>query len=169
MKQNQENTTSRLVMASMLAALVCIATMIIKIPSPLKGYINLGDCIVLLCGWLLSPGYGFLAAGIGSGLADFFSGYLTYVPATFFIKGLMAVIAFYVFQLLHKKSGAFAARIFAGILAELFMILGYYIFEGFLYGFAPSIVNIPPNGVQGIAGIILSLILIKILEKVIAK
>ena len=81
----------------------------------------------------------------------------------------MAVIAFYVFQSLHKKSGAFAARIFAGILAELFMILGYYIFEGFLYGFAPSIVNIPPNGVQGIAGIILSLILIKILEKVIAK
>ena len=32
----------------MLAALTCVATMVIKIPSPLNGYINLGDCIVLL-------------------------------------------------------------------------------------------------------------------------
>ena len=66
------NTTKKVVTASMLAALVCVATMIIKIPSPLKGYINLGDCIVLLSGWLLSPLYGFLAAGIGSALADIF-------------------------------------------------------------------------------------------------
>ena len=71
------NTTKRIVTASMLAALVCVATMIIKIPSPLKGYINLGDCVVLLSGWLLSPLYGFLAAGIGSALADVFSGYIT--------------------------------------------------------------------------------------------
>ena len=34
---------------------------------------------VLLCGWVLDPVYGFLAAGIGSGLADLLSGYVTYV------------------------------------------------------------------------------------------
>ena len=39
--------------------------MIIKIPSPLKGYLNLGDCVVLLAGWMLPPTYGFLAAGLG--------------------------------------------------------------------------------------------------------
>ena len=61
----------------MLAALVCVATMVIKIPSPLNGYINLGDCIVLLSGWLLSPVYGFMAAGLGSALADLFAGYVT--------------------------------------------------------------------------------------------
>ena len=62
----------------MLAALICVATMVIKIPSPLNGYINLGDCIVLLSGWLLSPVYGFMAAGLGSALADLFAGYVTY-------------------------------------------------------------------------------------------
>ena len=75
----------------MLAALCCVATMIIKIPSPLKGYLNLGDCVVLLSGWLLGPAYGFAAAGIGSALADIFSGYVIYAPATFIIKGLMAI------------------------------------------------------------------------------
>ena len=84
-------STKKIVMTALFSALTCVATMIIKIPSPLKGYINLGDCIVLLAGWMLSPVYGFIAAGLGSALADLFSGYVIYVPATFLIKGLMAI------------------------------------------------------------------------------
>ena len=157
--------TKKIVMAAMLAALACVATMIIKIPSPLKGYLNLGDCIVLVAGWMLSPTYGFLAAGLGSALADLFSGYVTYAPATFVIKGLMALIAFYGYKLLHNKIGRLPSRIITGIFAEIMMILGYFVFEGFLYGFVPSLVNIPANGVQGIAGLIIGVVLIKIFEK----
>ena len=137
--------TKKLVMAALLAALCCVATMIIKIPSPLKGYLNLGDCVVLLSGWLLSPVYGFLAAGLGSALADIFSGYVTYAPATFVIKGLMALIAYYGFKIV--------------------MVLGYLVFEGFLYGLISSIVNISANAVQGVAGIIIGTILIRIFDK----
>lgn len=157
--------TKKIVMTALMAALACVATMIIKIPSPLKGYLNLGDCIVLTAGWLLSPTYGFLAAGLGSALADVFSGYVTYAPATFIIKGLMALIAFYGFKLLNKKIGNLPSRIISGIVAEIVMILGYFVFEGFLYGFIPSAVNIPANGVQGIAGLIIGVILIKVFEK----
>ena len=159
------NTTKKVVTASMLAALVCVATMIIKIPSPLKGYINLGDCIVLLAGWSLSPVYGFLAAGIGSALADVFSGYIAYAPATFVIKGLIAIIACFGFHLLHKRLGDFLSRILSGALSEIIMILGYFAFEGFLYGFVPSLVNIPANAVQGVAGLIIGTMLIKVFEK----
>ena len=161
----QNNTTQRIVMAALLAALTCVATMIIKIPSPLKGYLNLGDCGVLLAGWMLSPTYGFLAAGLGSALADTFSGYVTYVPATFVIKGLMALIAFYGFKLLHSKLGNISSRIISGIVAEVVMVAGYFIFEGFLYGFGPSLVNIPANVIQGIAGLIIGTILVKVFEK----
>ncbi len=157
--------TKKIVIAAMLAALACVATMIIKIPSPLKGYLNLGDCIVLMAGWILSPAYGFLSAGIGSALADVFSGYIIYAPATFIIKGLMALIAFFGFKLLHNKIGNLPSRIIAAILAEIIMILGYFVFEGFLYGFVPSLVNIPANGVQGIAGLIIGVVLIKLFEK----
>ena len=152
-------------MAALLAALTCVATMIIKIPSPLKGYLNLGDCVVLLAGWMLSPTYGFLAAGLGSALADMFSGFVTYVPATFVIKGLMALIAFYGFKLLHSKLGNISSRIISGIVAEIVMVAGYFIFEGFLYGFGPSLVNIPANVIQGIAGLIIGTILVKVFEK----
>lgn len=161
----QKNTTQRIVMAALLAALTCVATMIIKVPSPLKGYLNLGDCVVLVAGWMLSPTYGFLAAGIGSALADVFSGYVTYAAATFVIKGLMALIAFYGFKLLHNKLGNLLSRIISGIVAEAVMVGGYFIFEGFLYGFVPSLVNIPANAVQGVAGLIIGTILVKVFEK----
>ncbi len=160
-----KNTTQKIVISSMFAALVCVATMIIKIPSPLTGYLNLGDCIVLLAGWILSPVYGFLAAGIGSALADVFSGYVLYAPATFLIKGLMAVCAFYLFQFFNKRTKKIISRISSGFLAELLMVLGYYLFEACLYGIQAPLVNIPANAVQGAAGLLMGIILIQIFEK----
>ena len=155
----------KIIIAALMASLACVATMLIKIPSPMKGYLNLGDCIVLLIGWILSPGYGFLAAGLGSALADLFSGYATYAPATFVIKGAMALIAFVCFKLMSKKIGKLSSQIIGGVLAEAAMVIGYFVFEGFLYGFGPSLVNIPANAIQGVAGIIIGIILIKVLEK----
>ena len=152
-------------MAALLAALACVATMIIKIPSPLKGYINLGDCMVLAAGWLLSPVWGFLAAGLGSALADILSGYVIYGPATFLIKGVMALVAFYGYKLLHNKLGNLASRIISGIGAEIVMIIGYFLFAGALYGFGPALVNIPANAVQGAAGIIIGVVLMKVCQK----
>ena len=57
----------KLVFSALMAALVYAATMMIQIPSPMNGYVNLGDCFVLLSGWLLGPWYGAAAAGIGYG------------------------------------------------------------------------------------------------------
>lgn len=157
--------TKKIVTAALLSALTCVVTMTIKVPSPLKGYLNLGDGIVLLIGWILSPAYGFLSAGIGSAMADIFSGYVIYAPATFVIKGTMAVLAFYGFKLLNKKLNVTFSKIISGVLAEIFMVLGYFGFEGILYGFVPSVVNIPANAIQGIAGIVIGVVLVKVFEK----
>ena len=160
-----KTNTKKLVMTALLAALTCVATLIIRIPSPLHGYINLGDCIVLVSGWLLGPVYGLLAAGIGSALADVFAGYLVYAPATFAIKALMAVAAYFIFKALSKTRLSKAGYIISGIVAELIMIGGYFVFEGFLYGFGAVLVNIPPNAVQGVAGIIVGSLLIAVIRK----
>lgn len=173
-----DKKVKRIVISALLAALTCVATMIIKIPSPLKGYINMGDCFVLLAGWLLSPAYGFMAAGLGSALADVLSGYVVYAPATFIIKGIMALIAHFLMHLVRKRitqtasgrtasihTGQTASFVISGVVAELTMVSGYFLFEGFMYGFVPSIVNIPANTIQGIAGLILGIVLIKVTKK----
>lgn len=155
--------TKKIVLSALLAALVCVATMIIRLPSPLGGYINLGDGIVLLCGWLLSPVYGFLAAGIGSGLADILSGYVAYAPATFVIKGAMALLAYWIAKSLRARP--LTAKLVGGVTAELVMIGGYLLFESFIYGFVPSLINVPANAVQGVAGLVVGLILVRVFEK----
>ena len=77
----------------------------------------------------------------------------------------MALVAFYGFKLLHNKIGNLPSRIITGFVAEVVMILGYFLFEGVLYGFGPSVVNIPANGVQGVAGLVLGCVLVKVFEK----
>ena len=99
-------------------------------------------------------------------MADLFLGYAAYAPATFIIKGLMALVALYGFKLLNKKIGGLPSRIISGLGAEILMVLGYFVFEGFLYGFGASIVNIPANGMLGVAGLIIGVILIKIFQRV---
>ena len=163
MANNTINKTRKLVFSALLAALTCVATMIIKIPSPLHGYINLGDSVVLLSGWLLGPVYGFGAAAVGSGLADVFAGYGVYAPATFIIKGLVALVAFGLHKVTKKQT---PGLLISAVVAELVMIGGYYIFEGFMYGFGASLVNVLPNGVQAVAGIIVGIVLVKIFKKV---
>ena len=75
----------------------------------------------------------------------------------------MALIACYTFKLIRKSLGHnLPARIVSGILAEIIMVLGYYVFEGFMYGFIASAVNIPANAIQGIVGLILGTILIRL-------
>ena len=98
-----DKRTKRIVLSALMASLTCVATMIIKIPTPLQGYINLGDCIVLLSAWTLGPVYGFAASGIGSLLADLLSGYGVYAPVTFVIKGGMALIAYFLHRVLKGK------------------------------------------------------------------
>lgn len=70
-----------LVLAALFAALTYVATNIIHVPIPATdGFINLGDCVVLLGAFLLGPVYGAAAGGIGSALADILSGYAVFAP-----------------------------------------------------------------------------------------
>ena len=160
--------TKKIVLASMLGALTFIATIIIRVPMPVVGYINLGDCIVLLCGWVLGPVYGGLAAGLGSAIADLSAGWVSYAPVTFAIKWLMAVAAYYLGVKLAKSEKGFGLKLLSAVVAELIMVGGYLAFESILYGFGSAAVNIPLNAVQGCLGLIAGLVVMKAYTKFIA-
>lgn len=155
----------RLVIAALFTAIICVATFIVKIPSPAtNGYFNLGDCFVLLSGWLLGPVYGALAAGIGSALADILSGYVQYALATFIIKAVMAVAAYFIYKALSNKP--FMAKITGGFTAEAIMVLGYFGYEAVIlqYGLAAA-GSIFSNVMQGIVGIVAAVSVATVIEK----
>lgn len=154
------HNTKKLVVSALMAAISCIATMIIKIPVPATGgYINLGDGAVILSGFMLGPLYGGAAAGIGSALADIFSGYAIYAPATFIIKAVMAAAA----SIIIKKSPKlFMLRVLtAGVICEIIMAVGYLAFEGFILGYgAGALAAVVGNAIQGVCGIVVSAFLV---------
>ena len=162
----------RLALSAIFAALSCVATAVIVIPVPATGgYINFGDCFVLLGGFCLGPYAGALAGGIGSALADLLLGYAQYVPATFVIKGLMALLAGWLSHLMrvHKRTAFIGGLIRAGIgsIAECVMIFGYFAYEATLLGYGiGALAAMPQNIFQGICGLLLAALLMGLIQNI---
>lgn len=160
------NKTRLIVLTALFAALTCVATMVIRIPTPgTGGYIHPGDALVILCGVVLGPVYGFLAAGLGSCLSDLLGGYFLYVPATFVIKGLVALLTALVYRkVAHLPKGTLLGVILGGLIDIVLVAGGYFGFEYFIYGLGAA-ASIPANLVQGLSGLIIALVLSPALTK----
>ena len=158
------NNLKKLILAALFAALSCVATMSIRIPTPgTGGYIHPGDAIVILSGVILGPVWGFFAGGIGSALSDLIGGYFVYVPITFVIKGLVALAAGLLYQKVGKTQKSRYAAVVLGGVADIILVAGgYFVCEYFIYG-AGAAASIPANIIQGIGGIVISCILYPIL------
>lgn len=162
----KQKNIQNLVIAALFAAIICVATFVVKIPSPAtNGYLNLGDCFVLLAGFLLNPLYAVLAAGIGSALADVLAGYAQYAPATFIIKALMALSVFIIIKAFSNKF-TIVSKLCSGFAAEAVMVLGYFGYEALVLGYGVSAASgILPNVLQGAVGIITAFIIMKAITK----
>nr|WP_295267073.1 ECF transporter S component [uncultured Blautia sp.] len=158
------NNLKKLILAALFAALSCVATMSIRIPTPgTGGYIHPGDAIVILSGVILGPVWGFLAGGIGSALSDLIGGYFIYVPITFVIKGLVALAAGLLYQKVGKNQKSRYAAVVLGGVADIILVAGgYFVCEFFIYG-AGAAASIPANIIQGVGGLVISCILYPIL------
>ena len=158
------NNLKKLILAALFAALSCVATMSIRIPTPgTGGYIHPGDAIVILSGIILGPVWGFLAGGIGSALSDLIGGYFIYVPITFVIKGLVALAAGLLYQKVGKNQKSRYVAVILGGVADIILVAGgYFVCEFFIYG-AGAAASIPANIIQGVGGLVISCILYPIL------
>ena len=148
----------RLVLAALFTALTTVMTMVIQVPSPMQGYVNLGDCGVLLSAWVLGPAWGGAAAGIGSMLADLLSGYAHYAPGTLVIKTCMAVAAALILRAFQ------AGQLAGGAAAGTIMVMGYFGYAGLLLGNGLSAAaSIPGNIVQAVFGLVAAVAVMQVL------
>ena len=152
----------KMVLAALMAALTYVATLVVRIPSPMQGYVNLGDCCVLLSGWMLGPWWGGAAAGIGSMLTDLLNGYAHYAPGTLVTKALDAMAAALIVKALGRKPYAYVV---GGVVGELIMVAGYFVAGSVLYGSViTGATQIPGLVAEGIVGIVLFYVIAAALE-----
>lgn len=156
----------KLAFTALFACLCLVGTVVIAIPLPF-GYFNVGDVFVLLSAWCLGPLYGSAAAAVGSALADIVSGFPIYAPATFLIKGIDALIAYMAWSLLKKavrnEKLDILPRLCGALLGETFMIGGYFLYDGILYGFAAAAGSLLGNTLQGVFCLTCAVALISLL------
>lgn len=159
MKDMNTKTITRI---AVLMALTTVMTMVIHIPTiGTNGYLNLGDMVVFLAALMLGKKGGFLVGGLGSALADILLGYTHYAPITLIVKGLEGYIAG---SILETNLGK-RAPIIATTIGGVWMALGYYFAEIFMYGAKAALASIPGNLMQGLLGAVTAIILFTALKK----
>lgn len=161
----------KIVFSALFSAIICVATFVVQIPIPATGgYVNLGDCFVIISGYMLGGFYGAIASGLGSALADILAGYAQYAPATFIIKAIMAIVVYFLFIALCKAMGeklAIVSRIITAIIAEIIMAAGYFAYEALILGYGLSAAaSIVPNLMQGFVAVVSSVIISTAIGKI---
>lgn len=148
------------------AALICIATMFIRVPIPL-GYAHLGNTFIFLTSAIFGGQIGLLSAGIGSALADLLGGYPIWIVPTLIIKTAMG---FFIGKAARHKGKSF--RVFspkillAVVLVNIWMVAGYSFSGALLYGsVAAGIASAPALAVEAAVNTILFYVLGFAVEK----
>lgn len=163
---NKKMNTFSLCCGALMAAVICVMTMIVQIPIPL-GYAHLGDAFILLTAAFLGKREGIWAGGIGSAMADLLTGYTQWVIPTLIIKAVLALIAG---LLMYDSEGNF--RLFsirntaAAILSMAWMVFGYVVVGGVLYGsMAAGLASAPGLIVKSILNIAVYFVVAGVFEK----
>ncbi len=166
MSNSKSNVESIRTMAltALFIALTYVFTAFINIKLPIGGnggLIHLGNVPLFICAILLGKKSGAIAGGIGMGLFDLLSGWVSWAPFTLVIVGLMGFTT----GLITEKKKTIVRYVLAFIVATLIKIVGYYFAEVILYGnFIVPFASIPGNIIQVVTAAVIVLIVIKPLE-----
>ena len=156
-KKINKATTFYVVLIALFSALVCVLTIFVQIPWG-KGYINFGDTLIFLAASLLGPVGGMIAGAIGSSLADPFSGFATYAPFTFVVKGGEGFLCGILYTYVFRKQRPMLRRLFSMLIAGAWMIIGYFLTGLMLYGWEASLFNFVSGPIQAGASLVVALI-----------
>ena len=114
-------TVKNISSTAMMIVVVVIATTFMSIPVGNIGYLNMGDCAILLAAYFFSPYLMFFIGGIGSALADLALGFSHYAIISLVAKGMEG---FLVALIIKKNNNKYFLAYLAGISVMAFCYAG---------------------------------------------
>ena len=117
-------------LAALMAAVTTVFTLAVRIPVAASGgYFNLSDVAIFFAALSFGPWVGFIAGGLGTGLADIIGGYPEFAILSFFAHGLEGLVVGAVAQ------GKPVRTMILGWFAGAFLMCSiYFIGESVAYG-----------------------------------
>ena len=159
---NKDRHALKVAVVAVLTAVVVVFTLVIRIPTT-KGYLNLCDVAICFIAFTFGPVSAFLAAGLGTAIADLISGYAQWAPISFVVHGIEGLLI----ALIVRKQPLSKMRTFlAAIVCVLTVSLGYFVLSAlFISTVAVAAAEIPPNMIQAGVGVVFGLALSKAIKR----
>ncbi len=154
----ENRTALRISLVAIMTAIVAVFTIIIRIPSPIGGYISLCDAAVTFVAYAFGPFTGLIAGGLGAAFADLLGGFPQWALISFIVHGVEALLMGLV---VRKDSSSMAMRIVAALIAVVIVSCGY-LFLTTLFGltvFTEALLEVPGNIIQSGVGAVIGLLL----------
>jgi len=149
-------TAVRIASVSILAAVTAVLTIVVRIPTPAKGYINFGDVAIVFTAITLGPVSGMLAGGLGTAVSDVLSGFANFAPISLVVHGLQGLL---VGLIVRIRPSSLWLQILAGIAGTIVIAGGYLAAEAlFISGIGPALAEVPLNLIQAVVGVILGIL-----------
>lgn len=145
---------------AIMTALTTVMTMLVKLPTPTRGYLNLSDAMIFFSAYAFGPWVGGVIGGLGPALSDLLSGYPQWAVFTFIIDGLQAVFV----GLIVRKFRP-ANMIAGSVIAGVWKVFGYFIAGGILSGWGPALGEVAGNAGQMAVGLIIAYALFAAVRK----
>jgi uncharacterized membrane protein len=160
-----------LALSGVLIALVFVATYFIQFQLPFSatgGLVHMGNVALFTIAMVFGSKKGAISGAFGMALFDIFSGWFVWAPGTFIVRGIMGLIIGLVYEKRAKnQANLVLVTGVAIVLSSLWMMGGYYIVEGLLYGnWIAPMGSIPGNITQISIGWIIALPLSAVLKNV---
>lgn len=142
---------------AVLTALTVVFTLLIRIPTPARGYINLSDVAITFTGLAFGPWYGMIVGGLGTGLADLIGGYAAFAPLSLLAHGAEGLLI----GLIGGGSRSIPRMIGAWAAGAAAMVGIYLVGEGLFYtGWPLAIAEVPANIFQAAVGALVGIPLV---------
>lgn len=155
--------TKEIATTALMAALVFVATYIVKIPNPTTGgYSHMGDCMIFLGAVLLGRKNGAIAGALGGALSDLLAGAAIWILPTLVIKFIMAFI---MGTVIKANMDSRKLQIAGSVMGGVFQIVAYTLVKVVLVGPETALASVPNVTIQTTVGIVLFVILVSILSK----
>jgi uncharacterized membrane protein len=146
---------------AVLIALVAVLTLLVRIPTPARGYVNLSDAAISFAALIFGPWIGGLAGGLGTAIADMLGGFAPYAPISFVAHGLQGVLIG-----LIGGGRRDLPRMILACLAGAVAMVGGYLLGGALYvGLPTALLEVPLNVIQTFVGALVGIPLVFAVRK----
>ncbi len=142
-------TPAMIALLALLIALTTVLTLLVKIPTPARGYVNLSDAAIIFASLAFGPIIGMIAGGVGAALADVLGGYAPFAPLSLVAHGLEGLVI----GLIASRGRSIPRMVLAWLTGSLLMVACYLVGEGlFLTSWPPALAEIPFNLFQALIG-----------------